>query len=343
MRKILGDLIEESDRFHVVATARDGLDALDKIEEHKPQVVTLDIEMPRMNGLTALEEIVRKHQLPVVLVSSLTTRGAKTTLKGLSLGAVDFLAKPEKLFGGQWDDIQKQLIQKLRGAYKARTRMRVRRTAKKLDAPKKKRPRPKKTRTTRKQQKDKALATKLLAVGASTGGPPALETLFSSLPVNNDTAVMVTQHMPPGFTQSLAERLNRLVAWHVVEASADQAVNGGTVYIAPGGHHLKLTRDKQLELDSSPPVHHVRPSVDIMFKSIARHYDGPVCGVILTGMGKDGAEGLRALRGAGAKTVAESEETCVIFGMPKAALDANAVQDTVGIDEMADYISRWMT
>lgn len=321
MRKIISDFINENPQFEVIATARNGREAVDRVLELKPDIVTMDVEMPVMNGLEALREIMLRAPLPVVMLSSLTGSGTSETLKALELGAVDFIRKPSGSISLDLYKVKEMLYEKLLAGVHARVR----------------RPEPGPVPpVVRPQRRLKGALEKpapfrhLVAIGTSTGGPRALQTVLTRLPEDFAAPVLVVQHMPPNFTRQLAERLDGLCEVRVVEAEDGMIIAAGTVYIAPGGMHMKLLRDDRgmayrIGLGREEPRNGHRPSVDVLFESLARLTELKRHAVILTGMGSDGAKGMKLLKESGAaSTIAEAEETCVVYGMPRAAKELGA-------------------
>jgi two-component system chemotaxis response regulator CheB len=323
VRKIFS---EELSRFHdieVVGTAPDPYVARDKILMLKPQVITLDVEMPRMDGLTFLRKLMRHYPLPVIIVSSLTPKGGKLALEAMEYGAVDVVAKPGSSYSV--GDMSSQLAEKIRAAALARV---VRRNS-----------------VAENLEPIKALAQtthKVIAIGASTGGTEALKIVLSRMPPNSP-GIVVVQHMPANFTTAFADRLNGLCHIQVKEAVNNDSVGPGTALIAPGNYHMLLKRSGAryyVEVKEGPMVHHQRPAVDVLFKSAARAAGSNAVGVILTGMGSDGAEGLLEMKQAGASTIAQDEKTCIVFGMPKEAIRQGGVDRVVALDLITHEILR---
>jgi two-component system chemotaxis response regulator CheB len=324
MRRIIHDILDGDQRFIVVGTARDGVDALEKMERLRPDLVTLDVEMPRMDGLNTLKEIMRRHGTPVLMLSNRTHRGSSVTMEALALGAVDFLAKPKNPSGENRENLARELLAKAAAAagIKAVASSPLRGAVKAPEKP-----------------SVLAVAPKVVAIGASTGGPRALEALLTELPYNLSAAVLVTQHMPPKFTYALANRLNNIAAIRIKEAENGEPILSGVVYIAPGDYHLTVDGKQCVCLTQDPPVEHVRPSVTVMMLSAAEVYHGNIIGVILTGMGKDGAEGMLEIKRRGGRTLAQDEESAVIFSMPRAAIAVGAVDYVLPLSQLAGKIS----
>lgn len=324
MRKVISDFIQQEPDLVLVGTARDGQDALEKVAALKPHVVTLDVEMPRMDGLAALREMVRRFQVAVVMVSSLTQEGAETTIKALALGAVDFVGKPSGSISLDMDKVRNDLLHKVRLA--ARAKVGHRKLPLHL-APRNKKP---------------ALpapagpaADRLVVIGCSTGGPGALHQVIPRLPAQLAAGVIVVQHMPPGFTRSLATRLDELSSLSVREAADGDVIAPGVVYVAPGGAHLLVEKDGRLSINHDPPLHGVRPAVDKTLEAAVRIYGSRCLGVIMTGMGYDGAKGVMELKKAGGRVIAEHESTCVVYGMPKVVVEMGNADRVVPVTEIA--------
>lgn len=328
VRQLLTELLESSGEIKVVGVAPDPLVAREKIKDLKPDVLTLDIEMPRMDGLSFLEKIMSLRPMPVVVVSSLTQKGADAAIRALELGAVDYVGKPLVDVRSGMDELKAELIQKVKTAASARVtaRERSRATGKPLVF-------------------DHRLSSegRVIAVGASTGGVEALQVLITSLPANAP-AVLIAQHMPAGFTSSFAERLNALSAMTVIEARDGDRVLPGHAYIASGNHHLALVRsgaNYRCSVHSGERVSGHRPSVDVLFNSVASAAGRNAAGVILTGMGQDGAQGLMEMRRAGAMTIGQDEASCLIYGMPKAAKALGGVEREIALGRIAQELLLW--
>ena len=331
IRSLMTEIINGQPDMTVVATAPDPLVARDLIKQHNPDVLTLDVEMPRMDGLDFLEKLMRLRPMPVVMVSSLTERGNEITLRALELGAVDFVTKPKVGIRDGMLDYSEKLADKIRAAARAR----VRQAAPAHHAPAAGAHAPV---TAAPLFNNPLLSTeKLIIVGASTGGTEAIREVLVPLPPDAP-AVLIAQHMPPGFTKSFAQRLNGLCRITVKEAEHGERVLPGHAYIAPGHAHLLLARSGAnyiAHLSDEPPVNRHRPSVDVLFRSAAQHAGKNAVGVILTGMGRDGAAGLLDMRKAGAYTLAQDEASCIVFGMPREAIALGAADEIASLPEMS--------
>ena len=324
IRDLLSEIINSQPDMEVVAVAPDPLVARDLIKQHNPDVLTLDVEMPRMDGLDFLERLMRLRPMPVLMVSSLTQAGSEVTLRALELGALDFVAKPSLGIRSGMLDYANDIAEKIRAAAKSRPRQaRQAQTAPRavLKAP-------------------LMSSEKLIIIGASTGGTEAIRAVLEPLPANSP-AILIAQHMPGGFTRSFAERLDRLCRLTVKEASDGERVLPGHVYIAPGGVHLELVRSGAnyvARLDDGPPVNRHRPSVDVLFESAANQAGRNAIGVILTGMGKDGAAGLLKMRQAGSPTLAQDEASCVVFGMPREAIAMGGAAEVATLNDIPERL-----
>jgi two-component system chemotaxis response regulator CheB len=317
MRKLIPQILAQDSEIEVVGTAMDGAFGLKKIEDLRPDVVTLDLEMPRMDGLETLRQITRRFRVPVIVVSALTTEGASATFKALALGAFDFVAKPRDAASAHMDEIAVDLISKIKVA--ARTKVRNTPAPLTFD-----RPRPDK-----KALRPRREPTKIVAIGISTGGPNALQYLLQQLPGDFPGTIIVVQHMPEGFTEMFARRLDESCAVDVKEAQS------GDLLIA--GRRMPLGNTVVLSDEARTNGH--RPSVDILFRSVAAEFGSRAVGVLMTGMGDDGAEGLGLMKDAGALTIAQSEDSCTVFGMPKAAIERGHAIRVVPLDMLANTLA----
>jgi len=326
VRKIFSEEISKEPDMEVVGTAPDPFVARDKIVQQKPDVMTLDVEMPRMDGLTFLKKLMTHYPLPVIIVSSLTPKGSEMALEALEHGAIEVLSKPGSSYSV--GDMSAQLKEKIRAAARVDlTRLRVATSPPGAPLP----------------TISKALSEttqKVIAMGASTGGTEALKEVLLKMPLNIP-GVLVIQHMPPHFTTAFAERLNRLCQIEVREAKDGDSVLNGQALISPGNFHMVLRRSGSryfVNVKDGPLVHHQRPAVDVLFNSVAQYAGPNAIGVIMTGMGADGAKGMLKMREAGAKTIAQDEASCVVFGMPKEAIKLSAVDRVVPLDRILQEI-----
>lgn len=334
VRRILTELLSADPEIEVVGAASDAYMARDKIKALNPDVITLDVEMPKMDGVTFLRNLMRLRPMPVVMVSSLTEHGAEITLDALAVGAVDYLPKPKIDLAATLGDYAEELRAKIKMAARAR----VRRysadapTAANIpprysaDAVLPKTAAPRQFRTT----------DRIIAIGASTGGTEAIRSVLVELPADTP-GIVIAQHIPKAFSTPFAKRMNACCQMTVYEAEDGQQVLPGHVYIAPGDRHLLLVRDGAryvCKLDDGQPVNRHKPSVDVLFRSVAQQAGRNAIGVILTGMGKDGAEGLKEMRDAGSATIAQDEATCVVWGMPREAVALGAAVQVMGLHEI---------
>jgi two-component system, chemotaxis family, protein-glutamate methylesterase/glutaminase len=336
MRKLIPQIIERDSGIQVIGTAMDGEFALKKIEELKPDVVTLDLDMPRMDGMETLRLIVRNHKVPVIIVSAHTTQGASATFKALASGAFDFVAKPKDAASAHMDEISKELIGKIKVASQSGVSQ-VANPALVLSEPK---------RAAKPAAKPKRAPSKIVAIGISTGGPNALQYVLSQLPGDFPGSILVVQHMPEGFTELFARRLDECCAIDVKEAQSGDLLVAGRALICPGNRHMKVKRmplGDIIVLSDDDRVNGHRPSVDVLFRSVAQEFGNNSLAVIMTGMGEDGAEGMNAIKRAGGMTVAQSEDSCVVFGMPKAAIERGYAIRVVPLDAMANTLQAQCT
>ncbi|MBT2300471.1 chemotaxis response regulator protein-glutamate methylesterase [Variovorax paradoxus] len=328
IRSVMTEIINSQSDMSVVGTAADPLVARDLIKQTNPDVLTLDVEMPRMDGLEFLEKLMRLRPMPVVMVSSLTERGSEIALRALELGAIDFVTKPRLGVRDGLLNYTELIAGKIRIAASARL----------LPSRHASTQRPAADHAQEPLLRSPLLSTeKLIIIGASTGGTEAIREVLQPLPPDAP-AVLIAQHMPPGFTRSFAQRLDGLCRIHVKEAEHGERVLPGYAYIAPGGYHLSLARSGAnyvAHLDQEPPVNRHRPSIDVLFDSVAKHAGKNAIGMILTGMGKDGAEGLLRMKRAGAHTLAQDEASCVVYGMPREAVALGAVDEVSPLNEIS--------
>ncbi|MCP9452497.1 MAG: chemotaxis response regulator protein-glutamate methylesterase [Nitrospira sp.] len=337
MRQVLATLLSKDPEIEVVGSAPDPYVAREKIKTLHPDVLTLDVEMPKMDGLTFLEKLMRGHPMPVVMVSTLTEAGCETTLRALELGAVDFITKPKLDVQKGMEEIAREVIDKVKAAAVARVKV----------------PRPSfSTNPTLKDEWQPVVPAgpgsramlkttdTIIAIGSSTGGTEAVKNILTALPAHTPP-ILITQHMPPRFTKTWADRLNSLCRISVKEAADGDSVLPGHALVAPGGYHMVLDRNGArytVRITQDPPVNRHRPSVDVLFDSVARYAGRNSIGVILTGMGGDGAKGLLAMKQAGARTIAQDEATCVVFGMPKEAIKLGGVDKVLPLGDIAGAV-----
>lgn len=342
MRKVIGDILSSDPSIEIVGKARNGREGIKLFEDLDPDVVTLDVEMPGMNGIDVLKVLMSKKSVPVIMVSGLTKAGADITMQALDCGAFDFVMKPSGTISLDMekvgDELKRKVIEASKATIKRPRKLQpissassspIAQTPSAPAAPAVKREPPK--------------HTDLVAIGASTGGPVALQEVICSLPGNFPAPIALVQHMPPGFTASFAARLNERSQLTVVEAEEGMPIRKGMVVIAPGGHHLVLEKRSGVvtcKLTDTPPVRSVRPAADVLFNSVAEVIGGSVVTVVLTGMGKDGLDGTRALHKKGAYVIAESKETCVIFGMPGAVVSAGLADEVLPLHSIANGLVR---
>jgi two-component system chemotaxis response regulator CheB len=329
MRKLIPQLIERDSSIHVVGTAMDGAFAIKKIEELKPDAITLDLEMPRMDGIETLRQIMRQQQVPVVVVSSHTHEGASATFKALHMGAFDFVAKPEDVLAEGMGEIANELIAKIKAAVNSPFLRRPILSTGVISRPKPKRP------------KISGPASKVVAIGISTGGPNSLEYMLGHLPADFPAAILVVQHMPAGFTQAFAKRLNESCSLDVKEAQSGDLLAAGRVLVCPGDRHMRVRRmplGDVAVLSDDDKVNGHRPSVDVLYRSVAQEFGADSVGLIMTGMGEDGAEGLGVMKAAGAYTIAQDEASSVVFGMPRAAIERGYAIRVVSLEALANTL-----
>lgn len=330
IRSVMKEIISSQRDMEVVGTAPDPIIAREVIRKMNPDVVTLDVEMPKMDGLDFLERLMRLHPTPVVMVSTLTEKGSEITLRALELGAVDYVAKPKVSIKSGMQEYTDLIADKIRAAASAKVRVQSR----KPSAP------PQQLKSTF------VSSEKLIIVGASTGGTEALKEFLMPMPPDAP-GILIVQHMPEGFTKSFAERLNNLCRIEVVEAKGNERVLPGHAFLAPGHSHLRLQRsgaNYMTMLDQGPPVSRHRPSVDVLFHSAARAAGSNAVGVILTGMGSDGAKGMKEMRDAGAYNFAQDEASCIVYGMPREAVAAGGVHEQGALRDLPkmvlDYLAK---
>ncbi len=329
MRKLIPQILERDGSIQVVGTAMDGSFVSKKLEDLRPDVITLDLEMPRMDGMDTLREIMRTHRVPVIVVSAHTTQGASTTFKALSMGAFDFVAKPRDAASARMDEIAHELISKIKAA--AGTTIQP--------------PQPSVVESSQRPAKSlirhRGPANKIIAIGISTGGPNALQYVLAHLPADFPAALAIVQHMPEGFTDMFARRLDDVCAIEVKEAQSGDVLTAGRALICPGNRHMKVRRmplGDVAVLSDEERVNGHRPSVDVLFRSLAQEFGSNGIAVIMTGMGEDGADALGAVKAAGGMTIAQSEDSCVVYGMPRAAIERGHAIRVVSLDALANTL-----
>jgi two-component system chemotaxis response regulator CheB len=332
MRKALSTMLKKDPQIDVVAVARNGEEGLEMVRKFDPDVVTMDIEMPKMDGLTALKHIMMEMPRPVIMVSSLTTEGAEATLKAMEYGAVDFIPKQFSMVSLEIVKIEEELRSKVKSVARKKDNLRVFRRIKK-----------KAPVTTIKgfDKKKSILVRDIVAVGVSTGGPPVVQKILSELPRDFPACILIAQHMPGSFTGPFARRLNEASQLTVKEAESGDVIKPGHVFVAPGGQHLKI--DQKVSRIDVVVTHEPRdalykPSADVLISSVAKGVGKRGLGVILTGMGHDGLIGIRELKQRGGKAIAQNEESCVVYGMPKAIVDEHLADVVTDVDHMAETI-----
>ncbi len=345
VRQVLTRILDADEAIDVVGVAPDPFVARERIKRLDPDVLTLDVEMPRMDGLTFLRNLMRLHPMPVVMVSTLTEKGAEITLEALETGAVDFVSKPKIDIAHTLEDYAAELVAKVKAA--SRVQVRARTTAPRASTPA---PAPAVKNDTGIEQKLDADAVikarqrpihfqtteQIFAIGASTGGTEAIKEVLTRLPADTP-GTLITQHIPPVFSTSFARRLNEICAMNVYEASDGQQVVRGCAYVAPGDKHLLLERDGAryiCRLHDGPPVNRHKPSVDVLFRSVSQAAGGNATGIILTGMGDDGARGLLEMRNSGSQTIAQDEKTSIVWGMPGASVRLEAASEVLPLERI---------
>jgi two-component system chemotaxis response regulator CheB len=322
MRRLLSDLLDEDQDISVVGTARDGIEAIKKTNELQPTVITMDIEMPKMDGLTALQYIMNDNPVPIVMLSALDKRQADIVMKALEMGAVDFITKTSGTLSLDIEKVGTSIITKIKEAASVKVdRIRPKMFEKILVS----------------EFKHPTKKHHVVTLGASTGGPKALLEVLAALPRGIPASLLIAQHMPEGFTQSLAERLNWQSSIEVREAKEGDKLEKGIALIAPGDRHMMVKKGK-IHVTNGAKVNNIRPSVDVLMESVAEQYGTNVIGVLMTGMGQDGADGLKVIKDLGGRTIAQDQKSCTVFGMPKAAIDKGVVDKVVPLNKIAKEI-----
>ncbi|MGE5314494.1 MAG: protein-glutamate methylesterase/protein-glutamine glutaminase [Acidobacteriota bacterium] len=343
MRKSLSIMLESDPGIKIIGTARDGLDGYEKAKALRPDVITMDVEMPRMDGLTALEKIMKDCPAPVLMVSSITTEGAEATLKAMDLGAVDFIPKQLSYVSLDIVKIKEDLIEKVKAIARSRSLSRrlasIRGIAQKLQPAA---PVAASKPGSESVFRPSSIDFQVVALGISTGGPFSLQKIIPMLPKEFPLPILIVQHMPPKFTKSLSDRLNGMSQITVKEAEHGETIRPGTAYIAQGGFHMKAVRSGAsapvISISEQPATTLHRPSVDVMMESAVQAYNRNVLGVIMTGMGHDGLEGLRLIKARNGYCLAQNEDTCVVYGMPKSAVDAGLADSIVPLEQIPEAL-----
>jgi len=338
VRQVLTSVLESDKNIEIVGTAKDPLDAREKIKQLNPDVLTLDVEMPKMDGVTFLKNLMRLRPMPVVMISSLTEHGAEITLEALECGAVDFVSKPKIDVQAGLNDYADEIIEKVLGAAKSKVRERVA-PRKKIDA----KLCANAVLTKSADKKRFKTTDKIIAIGASTGGTEAIREVLEDMPPDAP-GIVISQHIPEAFSAPFAVRMNKVSQMTVCEASDGQQILPGHVYIAPGDKHLIVERSGALyicRLNDGPRVNRHKPSVDVMFRSVAENVGPNAMGVVLTGMGDDGAAGLKEMLDQGAITLVQDEHTSVVWGMPGSAVKLDAAQKEVALEKVADELIKF--
>ncbi len=335
MRKLIPQMLQRDSSIQVVGTAVDGAFGLQKVAELKPDVVTLDLEMPRMGGMEMLRELTRTHRIPVLVVSAHSTEGATATFKALALGAFDFIAKPATAASAQMEEIAEELIRKIKAAAQNNSQHRP------MQLPLQFSNAPVKSERTLPKP-----ATRVVAIGISTGGPNALQYLLSQLPADFPASIVIVQHMPEGFTKMFARRLDECCSIVVKEAESGDLLLAGRALLCPGNRHMRVLRRQNRDiavLSDEPKVNGHRPSVDVLFRSLAKEFGPAGIALLMTGMGEDGADAMGEVRAAGGLTIAQSADSCVVFGMPRAAIERGVVTRVVPLDALAHTLQAQCT
>lgn len=334
MRKLISDMLNSDENIEVIKTAYNGRDLINKIQQEKPDVITLDIEMPIMGGIETLKEMKNMNKLiPTIVISGVSHRNTTLTMDCLHYGAFDFIAKPESGMSSKIIDIRNQLIEKVKLAVsKSLSSDENKVIANKVIVDKE-----------MNKRIDTNVKVQAVVIGASTGGPKALYKVITKFPKNMGVPIFVVQHMPVGFTKAFAQRLNDNSNIRVKEAEDNESYMSNVVYIAPGGYHMEVEKNGKISLNKEPPIWGVRPAVDKLFISASKVFGSHIVSAVLTGMGRDGAEGTKIIKENGGITLSESESTCVIYGMPKAAYETGKVDIVAPIDNIANEIIKITT
>lgn len=343
MRKIISDIINKDSNMEVITTCRNGEDLLNKLQKEKPDVITLDVEMPKMDGITTLKNLKRNgYNIPVIVLSSISKRGTDLTFECLESGAFDFIPKPSGAISLDIEKVGKEIKEKIQLAYNKKNFEGEKKAEKKVNNIKIASVKQVRNKSNLPDSNINGHNIDAVVIGASTGGPKALYKVITRLPKDIGVPIFIVQHMPQGFTKAFAERLNNNSEIEVVEAEDGQVVRNNVVYIAKGGVHMEVGEDKKIHFNSDPPIWGVRPAVDKLFISASNVYKGNILSVVLTGMGKDGAQGTINIKESGGITISEHESTCTIYGMPRAAYETGKIDKVLPIDEIAEAITKFV-
>lgn len=338
MRKIISDMLNRQLDIEVIGIARNGQELLSKLETQNPDVITLDVEMPKMNGIEALKELkLGNINIPVIMLSSISKRGAELTMECLEAGAFDFIPKPSGSISLDIDKVLDDLTEKIRLAYNKKSLGRINRNNEYRNIVKSSKEDKELIKSGRNHARKKIEA---IVIGASTGGPKSLHTIIKSLPPKLGVPIIIVQHMPAGFTKAFSKRLNNNSNIDVVEAVHGESIEKNKIYIAPGGFHLEVGKDKKIYLNTDKTLWGVRPAVDKLFISASKAYGSSLMSIILTGMGKDGANGTVEVKKSGGHTISEDESTCIIYGMPKMAYATGMVDIALPLKDIPLHIVR---
>lgn len=329
MRKMLSDIVNQDEELIVVGTAANGIEAIQQVESLRPDVITMDINMPKMDGILAVEHIMKSSPTPIVMISSATQYGAEATLKALELGAVDFITKPSGDISLDIDDLQKEIISKVKVASKIKVVRIVNKPLKSVVRLK---------GLSYSKTKINSDILHVVVIGCSTGGPHALNEILSKLPSWFPWPILIVQHMPEKFTKELAKQLNQKVELKTLEAQDGDKIKGGTIYIAPGSSHMRVVSHGLIHLSRGEKINGYRPCIDVTMKSVSEVFGKYAIGVLLTGMGSDGAQGLYEIKQAQGTTIVQDESTSAVFGMPKAAIELGCVDYVVPLPLIAKQL-----
>jgi len=324
IRNLLTDILESEKDIDVIDTAKDGVEAISKALNFRPDVITMDVEMPRLNGIKAVEKIMKERPTPIIMISAYTKKNAEITLESLSKGAIDFITKPGGPASSDIRKLKKDIVEKVKIAYKANiTSLNIKPTKDIVPGSEKG-------------------TFKIVVIASSTGGPKALSHIIPRLPKDFTGSILIIQHMPMGFTGPLAERLDRVSNVKVLEGKNGINIRSGTVYIAPAGFHMKVDSKLTIYLTKDPPLHGVRPSADVTMMDVARLMQKNSIGVILTGMGRDGSMGVKEIKKMGGKVIIQDKETSTVYGMPKSALSTITPDVISSLDNIAEEVIRFI-